>query len=396
MRILRGIAGLASVGIATLGFAGTAISAASAAPPTVNPVVGHVYVNDNTTGVNTIGAFDRHADGSLAPNAGSPYVAGGAGTGGGLGSQGALQQTPDGRFLLAVDAGSNQISVLRIQPSGALNEVGSPVSSGGVKPVSIAVTGHFLGDLVFVANAGVGGENYTGFDLDLLGHLRAIPNSTYSLPDNAQPADVLFNAAGTHLAGTRVGNSNLLPGLVDSFDVGFDGRLTAAPGSPFLTTRIGPIGAEFRPTNGNQLFVSNAHDGPGNGSVSAFTVGRDATLTTIGSGPVPDLQTAPCWVEISRDGRFLFAINTAVPSISSYSIAADGALTLLGSTALSATAERGPIDPRLSPDGRTLFVVDGGAKAVSSFAVNGGKLTALPSSPTAAPVGSSPVGIVVD
>ena len=26
-------------------------------------VAGHVYVNDNTAGVNTIAAFDRHADG---------------------------------------------------------------------------------------------------------------------------------------------------------------------------------------------------------------------------------------------------------------------------------------------------------------------------------------------
>jgi hypothetical protein len=28
-------------------------------------VTGHVYVNDNTTGTNTIAAFDRHADGTL-------------------------------------------------------------------------------------------------------------------------------------------------------------------------------------------------------------------------------------------------------------------------------------------------------------------------------------------
>jgi hypothetical protein len=27
-------------------------------------VVGHLYLNDNTTGVNTIAAFDRHADGN--------------------------------------------------------------------------------------------------------------------------------------------------------------------------------------------------------------------------------------------------------------------------------------------------------------------------------------------
>src|SRR5438876_165764 len=79
-------------------------------------VVGHVYVNDNTAPTNTIGAFDRHADGSLTPMAGSPFPAGGKGAGATVGSQGALQITDDERFLLAVDAGSNQISVLSIGP----------------------------------------------------------------------------------------------------------------------------------------------------------------------------------------------------------------------------------------------------------------------------------------
>ena len=77
-------------------------------------MVGHVYVNDNTAGRNTIGAFDRHADGSLSAEPGSPFVAGGAGTGAGLASQGALQASSDGRFLIAVDARSNEISPLRI------------------------------------------------------------------------------------------------------------------------------------------------------------------------------------------------------------------------------------------------------------------------------------------
>jgi hypothetical protein len=50
--------------------------AAGAAPATAfasahaSPVVGHVYVNDNTPGVNTIAAFDRHADGTLTPEPG--------------------------------------------------------------------------------------------------------------------------------------------------------------------------------------------------------------------------------------------------------------------------------------------------------------------------------------
>jgi 6-phosphogluconolactonase len=158
--------------------AGSALAAggASAAPG----VVGHLYVNDNTAGVNTIGAFDRHADGTLTPLPGSPFVAGGAGTGHGIGSQGALQMTADGRYLLAVDAGSNQISVLRIKHDGGLEPVGGgPVGSGGVEPVSIAVHS----GLVYVANAGNGGSNYTGFTLNPGGHLRPIAGSTVPLPD---------------------------------------------------------------------------------------------------------------------------------------------------------------------------------------------------------------------
>jgi len=81
-------------------------------------VTGHVYVNGNTAGVNTIAGFDRHTDGSLTPIGGSPFAAGGAGTGTIVGSQGALQLTGDGRYLLAADAGSNQISVLRLRPDG--------------------------------------------------------------------------------------------------------------------------------------------------------------------------------------------------------------------------------------------------------------------------------------
>src|SRR5260370_39483478 len=96
-------------------------------------VAGQVYVNDNTAGTNAIAGFDRRSDGSLTPLAGSPFSAGGQGTGTIVGSQGALQSSGDGRYILATDAGSNQISVLRILPGGVLLPVGGgPVPSGGV------------------------------------------------------------------------------------------------------------------------------------------------------------------------------------------------------------------------------------------------------------------------
>ena len=366
----------------------TAIPATASASAHASPVVGHVYVNDNTAGTNTIGAFDRHADGTLTPETGSPFAAGGAGTGAGLASQGAVQISPDGRFLIAVDAGSNQISVLRIRHNGSLRLVhDGVVSSGGVLPVSLTIHD----DLLYVANAGTGGSNYTGFRLRPNGRLEPISGSTVTLPDSAQPGDVLFNRDGTKLAGTRVGTSQ-----IDSFTVGSGGRLTAAPGSPFPAQGLGPFGSEFRPTSPDQLFVSNAHNGGTSGTVSAFRDSANGTLSSIGSSPFADLQTAPCWVEISHDGQYLFTVNTGSGTISRYSIAPGGALTLLGSTPVGATGGVGAVDARLSPGGRTLFVDESRIGAVGAFAVHGGNLTELASSPTSLPAGAAPAGIVVN
>ena len=87
----------------------------TAAPAAESHGAGYLYVDDNTAGQNTIAAYARHADGTLSAVAGSPFTAGGAGAGSGLASQGALQVSSDGRYVIAVDAGSNQVSVLRIK-----------------------------------------------------------------------------------------------------------------------------------------------------------------------------------------------------------------------------------------------------------------------------------------
>jgi hypothetical protein len=362
---LRGGVGLLAL-TAVLVFAGPALASPS-------PVLGRVYVDDNTAGSNTISAYNRLADGTLSPLPGSPFLAGGAGTGTSIASQGAIQVSSDGRYVLAVDAGSNQISVLRITPDGTLRLAGDGiVDSHGSDPVSIAEHD----GLVYVANVGSGDSNYTGFVLTRGGHLSHLPSSTFALPDTAQPGDVLFNSSGTNLVGTRVGTSQ-----IDSFRVGWFGRLIPAPGSPFAAQGPGPFGSEFRPTDPSQLFVSNAHGGTNAGTVSAFSVAGDGTLSSIGASPFADNQTAPCWVEITHDGGFLFTVNTASADISSYAIASDGALTLVGNTTpggLGTASE----DARLSPDGADLYVNETGTGVIGEFAVNGGTLT---------PIGTVPV-----
>ncbi|MGI8451434.1 MAG: lactonase family protein [Streptosporangiaceae bacterium] len=376
----RWLAAGSSVLAATIGLLGAATAASAG---TTSRVVGYTYIDGNTAIANTIDGFARHADGSVTPLPGSPFAAGGAGLGTGLASQGAIQATPDGRYLVAVDAGSNQISVLRVTGGGVPVLVGQPVSSGGIKPVSVAISR--LG-LVYVANSGAGGSGYSGFRLGFGGNLTPIAGSTVTVPDAAGPGDVFFNASGYHLIGTRTGTSQ-----IDSFLVLPGGRLLAAKGSPFTGQGLGQLGAEFSPANPSQLFVSNAHNGAGLGTVSAYRDGFFGRLSPIGSSPYADGQTAPCWVEISHNGKYLFTVNTGSVNISSYSISPDGSLTLIGSTPISGGGA--DIDARLSPDGKTLSVDGSGNHILSVFAVHGGTLTELPSSPTPLLAGGSPAGI---
>jgi 6-phosphogluconolactonase len=375
----------------------TGSAAASRSEVPTSRVVGHVYINDNTSPANTVAGFDRHADGSLTPLAGSPFAVGGSGAGHPDASQGALQLSSDGRYLLAVDAGSGQISVLRLDHGIPQPVQGSPFASGGVNPVSIAV----YKNLVYVANAGPGSNpgdtNYTGFTLSAAGQLKPIPDSTYALPSNSVPGEVLFNGNGRKLVGTRIGTSE-----IDSFTVGRHGLLTPAAGSPYSAQAFWPpqgygqLGSEFSPVDPNELFVSDAHTAGGTaafpGLVSSFSDSSGGILNPLGA-PVANDGGASCWIEISHNGKFLFVVNTASASISSYSIGHGGSLTFLQSTApgeIGAGAE----DARLSPNGSTLWVVESGTNAVTGFSVQGGTLSPLSDAP--GPAGAHPSGIVVN
>jgi 6-phosphogluconolactonase len=382
LRLARGFALSVSV-LAIL--AGSATGVLASSP---NPIVGHVYVDNNSAGHNSVAGFNRHQNGTLTPIVGSPFTTGGVGTGSPIGSADSIQFSSDGRYVLAVDPASNTISVLRARPDGSLRLVDTE-SSHGTTPVSLAVHG----PLVYVANSGAGGSNYSGFWF-LAGHLFPVWGSTIALPDSAAPGEILFSGDGRTLIATRVGPSTG-PSFIDSFRVGFFGRLIPAPDSPIPAQRIGPFGSAFRPTK-NQLFVSNAHDGAGLGSVSVYHVARNASLTAISGSPFADNQTAPCWVAITPDGKELFAINTGDSTISRYAIAGDGALSLLGSTPMNNPTGLRPFDAQVDPSGHFLYVVDAGAVAVSAFAINGGNLTELTSSPVAVPGGAAPFGLVVN
>src|SRR5438093_4765190 len=127
---------------------------------------GAVYSLTNTA-TNAVIAYDRSASGELTWSGTFPT----GGSGGSLGSQGAVVTSDDGRWLYAVDAGSNDIAVFRVTKVGLVWS--DRIASGGTQPVSVT-TSH---DLVYVVNAA--SSNIAGFRSDD-GKLSAIAGSIQS------------------------------------------------------------------------------------------------------------------------------------------------------------------------------------------------------------------------
>ena len=106
---------------------------------------------------------------------------GGMGTGGGLGNAGALALSENGQWLIAVNAGSNDVSVFRVL--GDKLQLTDRAGSGGLMPISVTIDRH----IVYVLNDG-GTANISGFILDPAGKLHSIAGSTRALSSAAPDA----------------------------------------------------------------------------------------------------------------------------------------------------------------------------------------------------------------
>lgn len=340
-----------------------------------------VYVMTNDAAENAIVVFDRAADGRLTEH--GAFATGGSGTGGGLGSQGALVLSDNGRWLLAVNAGSDQLSVFAA--NGSTLHLTDIAPSGGDQPISVTIHG----SMVYVLNAGEGG-NITGFYLSRNGRLTAIPHSTQHLSnggvgDAPGPAQVAFTPNGRQLVVTEKATNQIL-----TFAVRRSGQ--AAPAVVTASEGMTPFGFDFTPRG--DLLVSEAFGGADAASAtSSYSFGH-GKLEVVSSS-VPTHQTAACWLVVTADGSYAYTTNTGSSSVTGYRIGPDGSLALLdadGRTGETGDGSR-PIDAIISSDGATLYVLSGGTSTVTAFHIaTDGSLTHLGSVPV--PVGS--VGVAAN
>ncbi len=332
--------------LATLALSAVAVCSASASAE--HPTT--VYTSTNQAAGNAVLAFQT-IDGALT-NVGS-FATGGLGSGNGLGSQGAV--IVDDEHLLAVNAGSNQVSLFSINDDGSLT-LDDVESSAGVRPVSVAIHD----DIAYVVN--VTSRNVSGFRIDD-GQLTPIVGSTQPLPGNGA-AQVSFDANGKRLVVTEKATNT-----IDVLPVGARG--VAGPAVSNASTGVTPFG--FAIDRRNNVIVSNANGGaPGASSVSSYQLTGSAGLAPVSSA-VATTQTAACWIALSENQKFAYATNAGSGTITSYSLARNGALTLLQPVAAQPGA--GAVDMAVV-DG-ALFALANGPHSISAYGIGGdGSLTA--------------------
>jgi 6-phosphogluconolactonase len=347
------LAGL-SVGlfiVAALSIVGTATAAGA----------GTVYTIDNATPTNHVLEYQSGPNGVLTLV--GTFSAEGAGTGSALASQGAIQLTQDGHWLLAVDAGSDQITVFQV--SGGSLSVADVVGSQGSTPISLTVNNN--SNVVYVLNSAT--PNIAGFALSNNGQLTFIQGSVQPLSGipSSSPEEVGF-VSSTPSASPGPGQAP--PGgsgsilvvtekaanVIDTYTVSKSGVASAPTVIP--SDGGGPYG--FTTTQRGYLVLTEA----GTGSLSSYAVSNAGGLRTL-SGAIPDFGNAggatapaPCWVAVSNNGQFAYADNAHVGTISVYGISGTGTLSLVSS--VSAHINVPSLDLAVSGNNQFLYALNGG------------------------------------
>ena len=338
---------------AIVGLSPAIVPLSNAGPALAVALAGHVYVQTNAAAGNAVVSFARAANGSLSYE--ETVATGGLGTSAGLGSQASVAITADGDHLLAVNAGSDDVSIFDITSGGLELADVQPV---GDRPVSVDVRGR----LVYVVNQGA--DSIQGLRITDEGTLAKLPNSTRALSgSNVDAAQVAFSPNGRILAVTEKATQT-----IDTFVLRPNGRPSAANAQH--SEGATPFGFEFGPDG--RLYVSEAPTS----SASSYDVAADGTIDPITS-VLSNGQGAACWLVVSSDGDHAYTGNAATANVSQFGIASDGSLSLVAGVA--GTTPPGTVDLDFADGDGFLYVLSSSSGAITGFSVDAsdGSLTGV-------------------
>jgi hypothetical protein len=231
---------------------------------------------------------------------------------------------PENTLLFAVNQGSDSIAVFNILKNGGLKEVdGSPFPSGGKAPGSLGLSG----DTLLVVNRSRDGvrdlekiaPNYTSFKVAADGKLTQVPGSNVQ----ADPATAPTAIQAAPQGGVAFGPSD--GGPIRGFNIDASGKLAEAPGSPFTAPPSAyppsydpkaefALGTGVHPTKPYVYMPL-----PTAPALAVFSYDDKGTLKFESSVPTVG-AFLPCWIAITKDGRWLYTTSAATNNVTVFDI----------------------------------------------------------------------------
>lgn len=170
------------------------------------------------------------------------------------------------------------------------------------------------------------------------------------------------------------------------------GNLTALPGSPFRTggtgvfatgtTGVDPFNADqqviVHPDN-SLLFAVNGHSN----TIAVFNINADGTLTTVNGSPFPSGGQDPASVGLMQDTNagfeFLVVVNKNedpgqdidgdVPNYTTFTVNADGSLTMNPGSTLDLAADCSPTQALVSSAAHLLFGMEFNTSRIATYKI---------------------------
>ena len=189
-------------------------------------------------------------------------------------------------------------------------------------------------------------------------------------------------------------NNDTAPNSVSAYSVASNGALTELSGSPFPTGGAGNQGVGWIAANrirsviaNHKLFVANS----GSHDISVMSIDpATGELNLVPGSPfaVTNSALGTLTLAATPDGKYLYAGDRLSSKIFSFSVAASGALTPIGSPLTVPLSPNGMV---IAPtDGRLLAVVSSSANSIETYFITPGTgiLSPVTGSPFAGPAGA--------
>ncbi len=261
----------------------------------VSPNNSFLYVASQSV----INVFAINSDGSLTGVNGTVVI-----------NVGALDVSPDGKWLFGLDLLSKALDPFQIDPnSGALSpdtQVAYTSNTSGLPtPQAIKVTSNGY----IVASLGNDGDSVFSYNANATSgaavHLQHLTLDSASTSDNG----IVVDSTGTYLYIARSGTN----GGVAVYTIGSGGVLNQISGSPFPAGNQ-PFALTLDKT-GKYLYAANRQDG----TIAGYSIGTNSALTTISGSPFSS-GTQVLSLGVDSSGTYLLAgANQGNPDLSMYS-----------------------------------------------------------------------------